>query len=183
MWLFRSEIQRRLVRSAYARGFSLVEVVVALGVLLVAGFGMIGLLTVGSKGNSDSKEQIQAASLAEMICSTLRAVPEKDLTSSNSQSPFANFPIPPLNSSASRTSGTLFLNWDGSTVEATDPSARFGLIYQIYNNLYPVPAGNTASPSPTPGVATLYLCLYWPAQASASSSEGHYELTSTFALP
>jgi uncharacterized protein (TIGR02598 family) len=168
-----------LITKRQSGGFSLVEVVIALGVFLFAGIGLISLLMAGIKGSRDSAEQIQAATIAEKICSTLRAAPDVNLTGGNSANP--NFPIPPLNTTGSGVSGKVFLNADGAKVgSATDPDARFGLIYQIYNTLYPIPSGN--STAATPGVATLYICLYWPAQAPAEASQGHYELTTTFAL-
>lgn len=168
------------MKKTHPEGFSLVEVVVAMGVFVVAGLGLVGLLGIGLKNSNDSNEQIQAASIAEMICSTLRAAPETDLMGSGSVNP--NFPIPPLNTTGNATAGTVFLTADGTQVpSATSPGASFALIYKIYTTFYPIPAGITSQP--TTGVATLYLCFYWPAQATATSNKGQYELTSTFALP
>jgi type II secretory pathway pseudopilin PulG len=154
--------------------FSLVEVVLALGVFVFAGFALTGLLSVGLQSSRDSNEQLQAANIAEFICSTRRAVPTTDLSTLQ-----PNFPLPALTNSVT-TPTTVGLTWDGmQTPFITDPTARFGLIYTIIPTLYPVPAGNTST-----GVSTVYLCLYWPAHASpTNAANGHFEVTTTFALP
>ncbi len=81
-------------RLALRRGFSLIEVVIALAILVVAGFGLIGLLAVGLQGTHDSREQIQAATLAEYYCSIRRAAPVDSFNGTSSPQP--GFPIPAL---------------------------------------------------------------------------------------
>jgi type II secretory pathway pseudopilin PulG len=58
----------------------LVEIVVALAIFIFAGFALIGLLGVGMQNNRDSKEQLQAANIAEFICSTRRGTPMTDFS-------------------------------------------------------------------------------------------------------
>jgi len=161
------------------RAFSLVEVVLALGVMSIAAIAMIGLLSVGLQGNRDSKEQLQAATIAESICSTMRAVPTAYYTGGSFPQP--NFPIPYItNTSASNLASTpVYLSWDGMTTNQAN--ARFGLYYQV-NRVTPVTG---YVPTTSPGNSSVYLCLFWPPQAAnpSSSAVGHFEVTSTFALP
>lgn len=155
--------------------FSLIEVVVALGVVIFAGFAMIGLLGVGLQGNRDSKEQLQAATLAESLCTTLRAVPTSNYSSASF--PQTGFPIPYITNSINNyTTTPVYLTWDGSTTNKAN--ARFGLYYGVT-------APASYAPSTSPGCSTVYLCFFWPAASVSvpASSPGHFEVASTFALP
>jgi prepilin-type N-terminal cleavage/methylation domain-containing protein len=159
------------------RGFSLVEVTVALAIVVFATFALIGMLLVGLQGGSDSKQRFQAATIAESFCTTLRAAPAVDFTASGSLQP--NFPLPTLKTSANNFGSTpVALTWDGQKAPSlTDSSARFGLIYSII-----APAQYT--PSVTPGVSIVYLDIFWPARAlPTAKGTSHFELTTTIALP
>ena len=154
--------------------FSLVEVVTALAVVVFAGFALVGLLGVGVRNTQDSREQLQAATIAETICATRRAAPNANLTANG-------FPLPALSTSANNLgppASPVALTWDGVTAPSTsDPSARFGLLYNIV-----APASYV--PSTSPGMAIVYLNIYWPAQAApGSGAGGHFEVTTSFALP
>lgn len=155
------------------QAFSLIEVVVALGIAVFAGFALIGLLSVGLKNSSDSTMQLQAASIMEEMCSIRRAAPTNDLTSIQT-----NFPLPPLTTSAGNlTTTNLWLAWDG-TITTSPANARFGFLYNIT-----APSGYPSA-STTGNYATAYLCLYWPVQVSPTNANlGHFEVTTTFALP
>lgn len=156
-------------------GFTLVEVVIALAILVFAGFGLVSLLAVGLQSNHDSREQLQAATLAEYYCSTRRAAPTANFTGSSSPQP--NFPIPVLSTTANNLSSPTYVTWDGAATTLSAGNARFGVIYNIM-----APASYV--PSTAPGIATMYLCIFWPPQGSTTSAgTGHFELTTTFALP
>jgi type II secretory pathway pseudopilin PulG len=167
-------------------GFTLIEVVMAMGIFVFAGIALVGLLAVGLRSGSDSKQRFQAASIAETICSTRRAAPTVDFTASGSTQP--GFPLPKLNQGGNLNNisplNPVYLNWAGSDknasgnpITASDPSARFGLLYSII-----APANYV--PSTSPGVATVYLDIYWPALAPPTSAgTSHFEMTTTFALP
>jgi len=154
------------------QAFSLVEVTLALGVFVFAGFALIGLLGVVVRGSHDSKEQMQAATIMESICSTRRATPLANLSA-------RNFPLPPLGTSASILSAPIGLTWDGvqTTSGVADPAARFGMIYSIV-----APSGYTTMVSP--GQAIVYICIYWPPQASPTAgATGRFEVSTSFLLP
>ncbi len=170
----------RSIQQRDIQAFSLVEVVVALAVFVFAGVALIGVLSVGIQNNRDSKEQLQASNIAEFICATRRASPMTDFTVSTSQ---PGFPLPILYSSAWSPTYTTnnfttptYLTWDGTTTTRTSGTARFGMLFNII-----APTNYTSGVYP--GSASVYISIYWPAQASASTPSGHFELTSTFALP
>ena len=165
-----------IYKSRKKEAFTLVEVVVALGIFIFAGFALIGLLSVGLQNSRDSKEQLQAANIAEFICSTRRATPMTNFPASTGSQP--GFPLPVLFPSQNNLAATTptYLTWDGTTT-TTVANARFGLLYNIM-------APTTYVTKVTPGVSTVYLCIYWPAQASpTNAATGHFEVTTTFALP
>jgi len=160
-------------RPRQTRAFTLVEVVLSLAIFIFAAFGLIGLLAVGLQTNQDSKQQLQAATIAEALCSTRRAAPTNDFTTTTVQ-PY--FPLPPFNAAANNFSSPTYLTWDGLATNAA--GARFALLYKITPTFYSVPTGNA-----TTGFATVYLCFYWPAQAApTNTSVGHFEVTSNFPL-
>jgi len=155
--------------------FSLVEVVLSLGIVVFAGFALIGLLAVGLQNSQDSRERTQAATIAEAICTTRRAAPTNDFTAAPSAQP--NFPLPRLDAPvpASSMSPGIYLTRDGATTTAAN--ASFGFLYRITPIVDP-------SSHASAHIASVYLCLYWPAQASpANASTSHFDLSTTFALP
>jgi hypothetical protein len=152
----------------------LVEVTLALGVFVFAGFALMGLLGFVMRGSHDSKEQMQAATIMESICATRRATPLANLSA-------RNFPLPPLSTSSPASSLTtpIGLTWDGAQTAAgvTDPAARFGMIYSIV-----APPGYTASINP--GQANVYICIFWPAEASPTGgATGRFEVSTSFLVP
>jgi type II secretory pathway pseudopilin PulG len=167
-------------KSNKTKAFSLVEVVVALAIFIFAGFALIGLLSVALKNSRDSKEQLQAANISEYICATRRATPLTDFTVSANQ---PGFPLPVLYSPAwagqnyttNNFAAPTLLTWDGVTT-SSQANARFGMVFNI------ISATNYVA-KVSPGVATVYLSIYWPAQAQPGTSAGHFELTTKFALP
>jgi len=154
------------------RAFSLIEVVFALAIVVFAGFALVGLLGVGLLNTQDSRERLQAATIAEAICATRRAAPTNDLSA-----PQPYFPLPVLNppgtgpiSNTNNLATPTYLTRDGMTTNAAN--ASFGFLY------------NVNATTNSPGVASVYLCFFWPAQASPTNpSTGHYEIATTFALP
>jgi uncharacterized protein (TIGR02598 family) len=59
----------------WSRAFSLVEVVIALGVVSVSVFAILGLLPVGYKDASDSRRETCSAFIAQQIIGDLRSSP------------------------------------------------------------------------------------------------------------
>jgi prepilin-type N-terminal cleavage/methylation domain-containing protein len=161
--------------SCNSKAFSLIEVVIALAIVVYVGFALIGLIGIGLKASGDSRRQLQAATIAEAICSTRRAAPTNDFTSGAGPQP--GFPLPALTQSADDFGSPVYLTPGGTLTTLAKGDAQFGLFYKIV-----APANYTASISP--GVSSVYICLYWPAAAAPSTPNlAHFEVTTTFALP
>jgi len=165
------------------QAFSLVEVVIALAIVVFAGFGLLGLLGTGLQGNHESKEQLQAANIVEYLCSIRRAAPNINFSGTNSSNPQPGFPLPALGTATNNMYSAVgsgpapvFVTWDGVTTNATSGPAAFGLLFSI------TPSTN-AYPTVAPASSTVYLCLYWPPSSVPNISSGHFEVTTTFYLP
>lgn len=157
----------RIDRPGFSTGmgaFSLVEVVVALGIFSFVLVTITGLLSLGLNTNKQSSDQIQAADLASLLLATRRASPNTVI---------ANFAIPPLASSTSVQSNAapIQVSVDGTTtVGGLSASDIYNLNYLI-------------SPGATPHVAVVHLLLWWPSTASSPPSDSMYEITTQIAHP
>ncbi len=139
------------------RAFSLVEVVLALGICAFVLVALIGLFSTGLRTGRESEEQVQAANLVSQILSTRIAAPT---TSSN----LTDFAIPPTaltNAYADvfPSSGAL-VGLDGRT----NGTPAYRMICR---------AGTNAQTGPR--LAQVYVMLTWPYQASLSNAAGRYE--------
>jgi uncharacterized protein (TIGR02598 family) len=153
--------RRRFPRRGEA--FSLVEVVVALGVVSFALVTMLGLLSVGLNTNKVSSDQIQAANIASLLVATRRASPTNDGPN------FTTFALPPLNQSY--TTNTTAVGLDGTT--STNTSSTYNLYYGV---------GTSATTGPN--LARIYLLIWWPlgAKMPTNNPSSYYELSTTVSL-
>lgn len=145
------------------RGFSMVEVVLALGVMAFALVAVAGLFSVGLRANKESSDQLQATGVASLLIASRRAAPTNALP---------NFALPPLNVPLTRNSAPINLALDG-TVAADAARAPFKLDYLV---------GTGANPK----VAVVYLLLWWPgtaAQPPTNSPGAYYQIATQVALP
>ncbi|HSI84089.1 MAG: hypothetical protein ACAI35_16045 [Candidatus Methylacidiphilales bacterium] len=143
----------------HARAFSLVEVVLALGIFAFVLVALAGLLGIGLQTSRDSEDQIQAANLASLLISTRTASPTHSIT---------NFAIP----AAAMTNlyGDVYLGaasyvgFDGKLTNA--PNAAYQITCRA--------GTNTATGS---RMTQVYLMLSWPAQLNpADGNAKRYEL-------
>ncbi len=145
--------------------FTLVEVVIAMGIFTFAIVAIAGLFLVGISTTKDSSDQIQASNIASLLISTRRALPTNEI---------ANFALPPLNV-AYPANGTFLTNAGGVALDGTTSgSPAYNLYYQIGTN------------SVTgPHLSQVHLVLWWPAEAGlpTNNPSGCYELTTQVALP
>ena len=159
---------RHFARGAWNQdqaAFSLVEVVLALGIFSFAIMAIIGLFMVGINTSKESAEQIQAANLASLLISTRRTIPTNVI---------ANFALPPLNTVYS-TSGTYLTNANGVALDGTLTGPRaYNLFYQMGTNA----ATGTR-------LAQVHLLLWWPTASTIplNNSGNRYEITTQVALP
>lgn len=143
------------------KGFSLVEVVMALGILAFAITALLGAFAVGMNTDRESIEELEATHILQTIIAERRANP----TLANT-----NLLLPVLNSNwVCNSSNALSLDEIGRLQPGTR-SGKFGLIYRI------TPTANTNSSS-------VYCAIYWPGRATAANAQGKVEMTTRIALP
>ncbi|MCE0496847.1 MAG: type II secretion system GspH family protein [Methylacidiphilales bacterium] len=161
-----------LPRATALASFTLVEVVVALGIFCFVLAALAGMFTVGIQNNKDSNDQIQAANLASLLITTRRSLPTNTI---------AGFALPPLNVTYS-SSGSYLTNASGVADDGTSPS-QSGTVTPTYNLFYQ--AGTNAVTGSH--LAQVHLMLWWPLAAAMPTNSNnpgnHYELTTLIALP
>jgi uncharacterized protein (TIGR02598 family) len=150
---------------ALVSAFTLVEVVVALGIFSFALVAIVGLFMVGINTSKESSDQIQAANFASLLISSRRALPTNAI---------ANFALPPLNVPYS-SAGTYLTGNSGVAADGTTTGTP------VYNLFYQVGTNNAAGPH----LAQVHLVLWWPITAAmpTNNPSSRYELTTQVALP
>lgn len=138
-------------------GFSLIEVMIALGVVVFALVALCGLLSSGLKVARQAKTELFAAQVASSILAERRAAPLAAMSATHA--------LPPL-SNATQGLRAITLSRSGKVVSGTE--AYYSLFYEI-------------APSDE-GVARVYLALVHPPQTvgnyqSIPKAEDHYEVT------
>lgn len=143
--------------------FTLVEVVVAMGIFTFALVVVLGLLNVALSTNKQSSDQIQAANIASLLVATRRAAP------TNTGSYLSSFALTNLNQGLF--TNTTVVGLDGTT------STNSGTTY----NLYYVAGTNSAT---GPNMASVYLLLWWPQGAPMPNHNpsAYYELSTEISL-
>ncbi len=156
---------RPLTRAGEPAAFTLVEVVVALGIFSFALVAIVGLFVVGINTNKESSDQIQGANFASLLVSTRRSLPTNSI---------ANFALPPLNVAYS-TNGTYLTNSSGVADDGTTNGAP------TYNLFYQVGTNSVTGPH----LAEVHFMLWWPVSATLPTNNpgNRYEVTTQVALP
>lgn len=163
-------------RLAKKAAFTLVEVVVALGIFSFALVAIVGLFVVGLNTNKESSDQIQEANFASLLISSRRALPTSVIT---------NFALPPLNVAYSAT-GTYLTNSAGVAADGTTntPTANvtpvYNLFYQVGTNFQ-----TGANPATGPHLALVHLIVWSPLGSALPTNNpgARYELSTQVALP
>ena len=75
-------IARNRIRHARQRAFSLIEVVLALGITTVAIIAIIGLLSVSLQGSREASEDTSSSAILSQVVDGLRAEPFDDVRTS-----------------------------------------------------------------------------------------------------
>ena len=104
--------------------FSLVEIVLAMGIIAFALIMLFALLPVGLKSNSDSIGETQAVNLLQALIA--------DRQSSAFTNSSSVYNLPALNDVTATINGTFYLNEDGVTTNATPGNARYQINYTVY---------------------------------------------------
>jgi len=163
---------------ASVRAFSLIEVVMALGVLSFALVLILAMLGVGLSNNHDSSSRLQAENIASLLISTRRTAPTNtDLT---------NFALPPVGAANAAGSDVVSVMTGYTKVQADGTiGASTATSQDVYNLRYIVTSvGSQAN------IANVDLVLWWPPTLPAVASSlpannpaNYYELTTQIALP
>lgn len=143
--------------------FSLIEVVIALGVAAFCLIAIFGMIPAGLNSNQASLRETLAASLTSSIVSDLRAVPGQ-LTSATTSIYRIALPASGLSSTT-----VFFLNEDGSTNSLGDPAAP-----PAYRAAVVVTSATNRQAS------TARIFLTWPALADPSATGLPANFTDSF---
>ncbi len=157
--------------SAHSRpgghGFSLVEVVIALGVLAVALVALIGLLPRGMLTNQETREETEAIGLVRHLVAERRAVPFTDDISNGLP---ALDSIPPISSRVEANSTNL--TWGDRRYRVEYSLHRPPVISNVVTG-----ADEVSRTSPY----LVFLRVSWP--ADTANSKGSVESLASFTFP
>lgn len=141
-------------------GFSLVEVVIALGICVFCLVALLGLFSVGMKSRQESAESIEAANLASLLIAQRRAFP----VGSNAPA----FPVlPSLSESTNNRNAPIYLTGAGEVVAVEQ--AAFRLLFLVETN--------------TLAVSQLSLTLSAPAAADPGRARTRFDVLTYVRLP
>jgi uncharacterized protein (TIGR02598 family) len=150
-------------------GFSLVEVVLALGVAVFCLLSILALLPIGLSNNQTSIEQTSAASFARAIEADLRAT-ARTSPPTDQISPLFKIAIP----ATSTATHTLFLTENGSAAGALDgdavPSSDQELNPQFRATMTFLPPSAASSGNPSKAATGVRIFITWPALADRTAS-------------
>lgn len=137
-------------------GFSLVEVVMALGIFAFVVVALVGLFSVGLNTGRESSEELEAAHLTESMFAARRSAPIATTVE--------GCLLPPLNIAADTIS---------SPVSIPGATGAEGLRYSFSYRISP--------PDTTRKVTRVYVRLSWPPPPAKPA--GTYEAVGSFLLP
>lgn len=140
--------------------FSLVEVVLAMGVASFCLVALLGLYVVGIKSGKESGEDIQGANLASLLIAQRRANP-------TNASPVFSSALPLLSVSSSNLSSPLYLTASGMATNQANAAYRF--TYIIETNVWKV--------------TKVRLTLTAPPAASVANAQTRYDILTYVHLP
>lgn len=145
-------------RNAHLRafGFSLVEVVLALGVVGFAIVAILGMIPIGLNTGHDAQNDTRAAQIAQAILSTVASQTQTQF--SNIQLPLNDTSVTSFDLTSSQTK-TIYADNDGQLIGGSTNAA-----YAI------VVATNSSPTGFDPGYANqMTLSIVWPAAAASTS--------------
>jgi uncharacterized protein (TIGR02598 family) len=174
--MFAKNMRRGMVNR---EAFSLVEVVLAIGILAFGLIVILGLLPMGLKSNRDSTEESQAVSLMQTVIVDRQGT-DYSLKSAVYQIPEISGSNSVLSGSGS-VSGTFYLAEGGGTTSLEGSGSmlpRYRVVYVLYSGSQTV---NGASGLDSPIGALINIRVSWPARQTDHSSA--VESTAVFMQP
>ncbi|MEM6822905.1 MAG: hypothetical protein AAF558_13315 [Verrucomicrobiota bacterium] len=155
-----------MMRARHSIGFSLVEVVLALGIAVFCIVSLLGLFTAAIDGEQESGQRVEVAHIAGRIISERAQVPSDPVGGTANPRLVLPALVPTVSGTATPASvtGQVFLDGFGAQVPATS-NPEYRLDYDIsYEN-------------PDPEFATLTLRFSWPASAPDNQSDTYTIVT------
>lgn len=149
-------------RPASRSAFSLVEVVIAIGVATFCLVAIFGLLPIGISSNQTSAEQTAATNILTAVSADLRSAPNPSPRGSAQTSLVFKIPIPAAGATASAVPTTIYISEDGQPA-ASAVAAR----YQM--NLWMTP------PVTGRGATIVRAHVSWPPTAPIATAAGFVE--------
>ena len=146
------------------RGFSLVEVTLALGVAAVSLLAIFALLPVGIKTNQVAIEQTASTDIFSAVAADLRATPVTNPRGAARTSSRFGIPIP-ANPVSAKTAVTLYFTTDGQFATSLATNSR----YRITVTFLPNGTGNRTA-------TFVDLTGTWPAAANIGNAGGSAEM-------
>lgn len=147
-------------RNLPRRAFSLVEVVLALGVISFAIVAILGMVPTALQTGHSAQDETRATQIAQTIFSALASQASTNFT--NIQFPLADGSNPNLSASSSPTSPNLYVDNNGKII-----ATAAGATYAITLSTNATPAG--FSPADAGLASQVTVSVAWPASAPATS--------------
>ncbi len=155
--------------------FSLVEVVLAMGIISIGLLVMVGLMPAGLKFDHNSIEESQAVNLIQAL------VADRQSVGYATNSPIYN--LPALTGVTNQISGTLFVMEDFASTTTQPNLARYRVVYTVYPSTSQfTDSTNYASTGPLRPV-TINFRVSWPAPVPVTNFPSTVEAVSTFMQP
>jgi uncharacterized protein (TIGR02598 family) len=143
--------------------FSLVEVVLAMGIISFALIILLGLVPVGMKSNIDSMGESQAVNLMQAL------IADRQATAFSANSSVYN--LPALTNVTAPITGTIYVNEDAVTTNAQPAAALYRVTYTVDPSTT-VYANATNFPAAGPPMPVLVnFRVSWPAAQTNQTSE------------
>jgi uncharacterized protein (TIGR02598 family) len=157
-------------RSRFIEAFSLVEVVMAIGVIAIALIILFALVPVGLKSNVDSAGESQAVNVLQALISDRQA---SSFTNASSL-----YNLPAISYVTNSSAGTLYLMEDGVTTNAQPAAARYRIDYTVYpsDSIFASATNYPVASLPMP--VSIDFRVSWPAAATNRNSS--VETVATF---
>jgi uncharacterized protein (TIGR02598 family) len=155
---------------ARRRGFSLIEVVTALGIVAICVLTLMGLLAVGINSNKTTVNQSIAVNIAGAVAADLRATPlitQSYSTSETRYSPRFGFRLPANTSSNPNGIQSVYVSDEGTPLTAVNASLPAGTA--SYRVTVEGPSQPSVSNQRT--ASPVFILVTWPGQADPNPSQ------------
>jgi uncharacterized protein (TIGR02598 family) len=156
--------------------FSLVEVVLALGVTSFCLIALIGLLSAGLTNNRSTIDQAGATTVLSSVTADLYATPRTNPPGAATTSSQFQIPIPASTITAAPAATVLYFDSNGQPSSSTPPSTTLKSTSAYCLTITPiVPTGLPTAGTAARAATLLDLKVTWPAAAKTANASGSAE--------